>query len=212
MNKYVYCLNNPLKYVDHAGTETEPSDSEKIEDIFKRLQYIDPNALSEVQNLLDAGKELETLMKILDLLGFEYSIKGSDALSVQIGKESSYTMEIAHDLKVNGQDVFGCVNGKTISINFSSGKVGDVALAVLHEVCHVVLGGTTAEEIKAEDILIAGPEFSYMQALRAADVEFSEDFKIAIEGAGRGIDAGGKHQVPLSEIVNRWVRGLTVQW
>ncbi len=60
LNRYVYCLNNPLTYTDPAGTGTEPSNEEKIEDIFKRLQYIDPNALSEVQKLLDAGNVKRT--------------------------------------------------------------------------------------------------------------------------------------------------------
>ncbi len=211
LNKYVYCLNNPLKYIDPAGAETEPSNEEKIEEIFKRLQYIDPNALSEVQKLLDAGKEVEALMKILELLGFNYVYKEGDSVSVEINDEW-YVMGAVEDLKVNGQDAFGCVSGKTISINFSSGKVGDVALTVLHEVSHIACGGTTADEIAAEDVLLAGPEFSYMQALCSFGVEFSYDFKIVAEGAALGLDPDEKHRVPLSEITFRWVRGLTVQW
>ncbi len=99
LNRYVYCLNNPLKYIDPAGTETEPPDPQQTaEEVFKRLQYIDPNALNEVQGLLDAGKQLEALMKILELLGFEYACKGDGTLSVEIGKENWYTMKIDNNL------------------------------------------------------------------------------------------------------------------
>ncbi|MGC1122639.1 MAG: hypothetical protein WBA22_16270 [Candidatus Methanofastidiosia archaeon] len=56
-NKYAYCLNNPLKYVDPTGTDQEDT-QETVEDIFRRLQAVDPNALIEIQAALDNG-ELE---------------------------------------------------------------------------------------------------------------------------------------------------------
>ena len=51
LNRYVYCLDNPLKYIDPVGTD--PQDT--VEEIFDRLLDIEPEEYAEVQGLIDAG-------------------------------------------------------------------------------------------------------------------------------------------------------------
>lgn len=50
LNRYVYCLNNPLKYVDPSGTDPQ----EAVEEIFQRLQNVDLAVLEELQELVDS--------------------------------------------------------------------------------------------------------------------------------------------------------------
>jgi RHS repeat-associated protein len=211
LNRYVYCLNNPLVYIDPAGTEPQ-GPQQAVEEAFKRLQYIDPDDLSEIQTLLDTGNQLEAFMRILELLGFEFACKGDNTLSVKIGG-GLYTMNIVHDLKVNGQDAWGATNNSenTIFINFSRGKVGDVTLTVLHEVSHAILGGTTGEQIEREHQFIFGVEYSYMVALGLCGVEFSKDFRADLEGDVLVFDPEKEHRVPVFEIMKRWTQGWKIR-
>jgi RHS repeat-associated protein len=213
LNRYAYCLNNPLKYVDPAGTDEENT-QETVEDVFRRLQLIDPNALIEIQALIDSGDQFKALCEILDLLGFTYEDKGNETLSVEIGG-NSFTMKVDNTIGDWGQTI-----DENISINFSSGAVGDVTLTVLHEASHAALGGyTSLEESREQHQSIYNVEYSYMVALQKFGVQFSSgnflegeyDF---VGHVVRLRDAYGcvpEKQVPISEILRRWTRGVRAQ-
>jgi len=149
LNKYVYCLNNPLKYIDPTGEGIRDT----VEDTFKRLEGVNPDDLAEVQELIDAGQEVEALKKILELLGFEYADNGDGTLTIELGEGKEFTVKIDNSLKVMGQSAYGATDhgNDVISINVAlTGNVGDIVLTVLHEVCHGILGGTDSDEVKRE--------------------------------------------------------------
>jgi RHS repeat-associated protein len=217
LNRYVYCINNPLTYVDPTGMQSQDP-QQTVEDIFGKLQDINPNELKDIQELLDAGEQLEALMKILDLLGFEYIPMEDGTLSVDLGDDNWYTIKIDNEM-----GNWGSTNNhplvKTISIRFSSGKVGDVTLTLLHEICHAALGGTTKEEIIKEHTHIYSVQYSYMLALNDFGVPFScEDIRkggrynywLHMFGELREYDPEGINRVPVSEILKEWERWRNV--
>ena len=166
------------------------------------------------------GKELEAFMKILELLGFAIEDNGNGTLSVKIG-ENEWTMKIDNNLKdpITGLSAWGLTDHdtKTISINFTSGKLGDVTLTILHEVCHAVLGPWD-QDIQHD--FIYSVEHSYMVALRALGVEFSAggiqdnkllpNFVLHIKAQASIHDPHGYHRVPPLEVAKiltrRWKR------
>ncbi len=97
----------------------------------------------------------------------------------------------------------------TISINFSSGKVGDVTLTILHEACHIVLGECeTGEEMDRQHDFIYGVEYSYMVALSGLGVDFSHgdsrkgerNFVLHLTSQVAA-HSGTAHQIPLTVVV-----------
>ncbi len=174
LNRYVYCLNNPLRYIDPTGNQSDEF-QDKVEDVFARLSNVDPEQLSEIQEQLDSGDitALKALMMILELLGFWVEKNKNGTFTIRIGEEE-WTVGIDNNLKDPGSGLraWGLANHdeKTITINFSTGKVGDITLSVLHEVSHAVLG---PGDISKQHYHIYSVEHSYMVALRALGVEFS---------------------------------------
>jgi len=211
LNRYVYCLNNPLKYVDPTGTDEEPKTAqEKVEDVFSRMQNVDSEELVEVQELMDEGKFLEALIRILELLGFEFWDNEDGTLTMKIG-EDEWTVIIDPELvdPKTGQPARGLVDDEdpdnlTIYIRFTSDdKAADITLTVLHEVSHVVLG---CKDTKKEHKYIYGVEYSYMVALYGAGFEFSESFWSHIVGRYER-ESDKRFKVQTVEICKKWVRG-----
>ncbi|MGC1123365.1 MAG: RHS repeat-associated core domain-containing protein, partial [Candidatus Methanofastidiosia archaeon] len=213
LNRYAYCLNNPLKYTDPTGTDGEDS-QKKVEDVFATLQNINPDALKEIQELLDSGqiRPVKALEMILELLGFTVTYLGGNDLSVVINGTPT-TMKAVTSLIVNGQEAWGAVTPDGIRINISSGKIGDFTLTMLHEISHVALPG---DDQGAEHPFIWGVEYSYFLALSWAGVEFSNEdlqkggrwnFALHAYDKVRECDRGGQHRVSLDQILRRWMEG-----
>jgi RHS repeat-associated protein len=180
LNRYAYCLNNPLKYIDPTGMEEESkSAQQKVEEVFESLQDVDPDDLAEVQDLIDAGNYIEALEMMMELLDYDCWLNDDGSLTVIIDDEE-WTMIIDNELKdeKSGEPAHGTTNhdNNTIKLNFSSGKVGDVILSALHEVCHAILGGTTFEAVDKEHEFIFGVEFNYMIALNGQGVHPSNSY------------------------------------
>ena len=69
MNRYVYCLNNPLKYTDPMGNKPK-TPQEIIEEIFLKMDNMDQKTLAEMQELINAEKYFEALELALRVLGY----------------------------------------------------------------------------------------------------------------------------------------------
>ncbi len=209
LNRYVYCLNNPLTYTDPAGTKGVRA-QDIVEEIFARLQSVDPDELAEIQEALN-NKSLtliDALIKILDLLGFAHKTEDGN-LMVDIGDNNWFGMNLVENLRnEHGLSCFGITdnNNKVISLNLSISKVGDLALTLLHEVCHGTLGADTFGEMEKEHSFIYGVEVSYMEALNAFDVAFSSNFKTSLAVDASRCDPRRIHRVPIVEISEKWLR------
>ena len=207
LNRYVYCLDNPLRYIDPTGE----SILDTVKNTFGRLESLEPEDLEEVQDLLDAGKELEALMKIFLLLGFDITDNGNGTLNLNLGEGKQFTVNIDNNLidPDNGQPAWGLTDNEnfTISINLSTKKAGDATLTVLHEVCHGLLGNTRSDIIRVEHEFIYPVEQAFMNAMiNSSNIEFSRKFQNHIIGQ----TAIQKRHVPIVDVLNRWKRGWRI--
>jgi RHS repeat-associated protein len=211
LNKYVYCLNNPLKYIDPSGNESEDPQY-IVEQVFKKLQNIDPEQFAEIQEKIDSGEitELEAVAEIIDLLGYTIDWENStdDYLSVVINSDLTINVVINNELKdEEGNTLWGQYDRKNhvLSINFSlSENVADIALTFCHEMSHAMLTGSGLS-YKEEHEIIYGVEYSYMTAFRLLGVTFSDHFIGHLWGQMYAHDRAFAHTVPLPEVLRRYL-------
>ena len=214
LNTYTYCLNNPLRYVDPTGHESEDPGQSKdpqeiVEEIFSQLKNVDPAELQEIQKLIDEGEYLEALKNVCELLGYDVRENDEWSVNITIGDEE-WTIYAAPNLERNGESAYGLTlpENNTIYIRFTSEtKIGEVALTLLHEVCHAVLGGTTKEQIYAEHQLIYSAQFSCMASLLWFDVEFSDKYKEHIDRQMKAYDSFEVYRFPITNLINNWICG-----
>ncbi len=216
LNRYVYCLNNPLKYIDPAGTETQVEDPQAaVEKVFQRLMNIDPEAYAEIQQQLDDGtiSAIEALVKILELLGFHIeSVNYADeSVKIQVPEGSGIsiiTVQIKNNLvDERGQPLYGQFDRttQTALINFArSGKVTDIAAIICHEVSHSVLG--TALDKRTQDSIIYGVEYSYLTFLEGVGVRYSYNYKDLHLNAQAAVqDPSKMYRVLFQKILAQWL-------
>ena len=153
------------------------------------------------------------LVRILELLGFDVTREG-ETLKIAIG-DKEWIVEVDNNLidPKSGFPAWGLTVPKeagtkendTILINFGlGGTAADMALTVLHEVSHAVLG---CKDERKEHEYIYGVEYSYMVCLRALGYQFSQDFQEHIVARSKRYDPDRIHRVPIIEICKKWVRG-----
>lgn len=208
LNKYVYCMNNPLKYTDPTGNSAQDA----VEEIFESLKNIDPDEYDEIQEKVDSGEmtELEAVKKILELMGYfaRFSEDGNSLEVILKGDADGklITVKIDNQLKKYGEyDVGSC----TVSINFQrSGKVTDVGLILAHEISHATL--TISKKYRHIDMpeqekIIYGVQYSYMTALRYLGVEYSKEYSDHVFRMRNYHNPQGEHHVPISQILRRWL-------
>ncbi|MBU7017201.1 MAG: RHS repeat-associated core domain-containing protein [Theionarchaea archaeon] len=207
LNRYIYCLNNPLKYVDPAGESVRSV----VEDTFRRLEGVDPEDLEEIQKLINAGEQAAALNKILTLLGFTFVDNKDGTFKVQIEGDTWYTMAIDNNLKVRGIDAYGSTDHdkELISINFDRTRVaGDIMLTVLHEMCHGFLGGRYNDEVYLEEKRIYEVELSYTNALNSFGLVSDRFMKhIKAEATNYGVFLP---RLPFSNILKSWHGGCKI--
>lgn len=211
LNKYIYCLNNPLRYIDPTGNQPEDP-QEIVEKIFEDLQNIDPETYAELQEKVENGTmtPLEALAEIIELLGYTIIWEEStdEYLTIRINDELKYTVLINPDLKDQyGQPLWGeCDRGnKIISINFQrSGNVADMALIFLHEMSHAILTGSGLTTYQEHQISYS-VAYSYMTAFGTLGVEYSDGYSGHIFGQAYVHDRRGAREVPIPEILKRWL-------
>ena len=210
LNKYIYCLNNPMKYIDPTGNQTQDP-QQAVEDVFAGLQNIDPETYEELQEKVENGTmtPLEALAVIIGLMGYTilWDESTDDYLSIKINDEK-YTVQIVPDLKnERGDSLWGECNRdtKVISINFQrSGNVADMALIFCHEVSHAVLTGSGLSQ-KREHQISYSVAHSYISAYKILGFEFSFDYSTHVFSMVFSLDRRGFHLVPLPEILERWI-------
>jgi len=202
MNRYVYCLNNPLKYTDPAGLDPQ----ETVEEIFDNLLDIDSEEYAEIQALIDAEKYLEALAKIIELLG--YRIDSVDAksksLTVIVENGLQITIKVDNDLKDYGK--FDPLT-QTASINFTkTGKVEDIALTAVHEISHAVLCAKYDIDTQDQEPIIYGVQTSYMNVLWWSGVEYSKAYIDHVGRMTKQYSSDRVYHVPLSKILKKWIQ------
>ena len=201
LNRYVYCLNNPLKYIDPAGTDPK----ETVEEIFQRMQNVDPATYAELQKQVDseAMTALEALKVIMELLGYKIDERSSTDEVLKVIVEGGLVLSFGID---NTIAEWGTIDPETstIKINFGkSGKVADMALIALHEVCHAVLGGKHGDQ-HYEHQFIYSVQYSYASALKSIGVEVSEAYRNHLWVEAHQHDRSFFNEVPIPDIVERW--------
>ncbi|MBU7046119.1 MAG: RHS repeat-associated core domain-containing protein [Theionarchaea archaeon] len=204
LNKYVYCLNNPLKYIDPTGAEEETA-QQIVEDIFERMQNVSPEQLAEIQELLDSGEitAFVALGMILELLGYEFREKEKGIYEIWVDDDSVVTMRVD-----NSMSDWGSINPQgDITINVrKSGNLADVALTVLHEISHAVLK-LHFGDVDYEHQIIYYVQYSYISAFERVGVEFSGSFKTHVKGEVLNRGTAGIEKISLYKIVEKWLRG-----
>ncbi|MGC1122640.1 MAG: hypothetical protein WBA22_16275 [Candidatus Methanofastidiosia archaeon] len=97
------------------------------------------------------------------MLGFAVK-EESGTLSIEVGEDNWFSVKI--DNSISG---WGTIDGRDVLINFTSGKVGDITLTILHEVSHLVLGKCFTKEQDAEQHRsIYNVEYSYLDHFLSA--------------------------------------------
>ena len=210
LNRYVYCLNNPLTYIDPAGTNSSDP-RQAVEDIFNTLSNLNPETLIEIQEKVDKGEmtALDALEMIIELLGFTVTWKDAehDMLGVEINGSLILRVQLKEDLKTErGNPVYGLYRCKTASLDFQkTGNVGDLALIFLHEASHAVLEDFGLG-IPKEEQIIYSVEFSYMIASRltCANAPYSKTYMRHVVSQAFIRDPTGIYQPSIPEILERW--------
>ncbi|MGD2248993.1 MAG: RHS repeat-associated core domain-containing protein [Candidatus Methanofastidiosia archaeon] len=214
LNKYIYCLNNPLKYVDPSGNESkDPQDA--VEEIFESLKNLSPEIVAELQEKVDSGEmtEFQALVHIIEVLGFTVLWADSDRnfLSVKISDDLIIRVRIKERLKdEKRKSLHGKYNPKTKTafIDFSKTvNVGDMALIFLHEASHGVLY-TLDMDIPPEkqEKIIYGVQFSYMVASRltSVDAQYSTRYMRHVSNLSSIYDPSGIYRPSILDILERW--------
>jgi RHS repeat-associated protein len=211
LNKYIYCLNNPLKYIDPTGNNAEtPQDA--VEDVFDTLHNIDPETYAEIQAKVDNGEmtPIEALALIIEFLGYTilWTNPSDMCLCMEISDGFAVTVVIDNELKdKRGMPLWGEYDPdtETVSINFNrSGNVADVALVFLHEASHAILDDSGLS-IPEQEQLIYSVEYSYMLASRFWGVEYSDLYRTHIFSQVFIRDRSGFYQPPFPGILERWL-------
>jgi RHS repeat-associated protein len=210
LNRFIYCLNNPLRYIDPTGNEsTDPQ--EIVEQVFEKLQSIDPETYAEIQEKLDKGEitELQAVAELIELMGYTIDWENStDAyLSVEIDEGATITVEIDNNLANDkGNSLYGQYDreNKVLSINFQKhGKIAEVALTICHEMSHAFLTDLKLH-INQEHAIIYSVEYSYMAALDFMGVEITQSFWNHVHSQMAGNDSKGYHVISMYEFLDRW--------
>ena len=209
LNRYVYCLNNPLKYIDPGGTDPQ----ETVEEIFQRLQNVDLAVLEELQELVDSEimTTLEALKVILELLGYRIDPDNTTDKVLRVIVEGGLLLSFEIDDTIPEWGKFDTATS-TIKVKFAkSGKVADMALTALHEICHAVLGGQYGDQ-DYEHQFIYSVQYSYAFALKSLGVDISAGVFLTGEVGylnhlwveAHEHDPSFLHEVPIPDIVEKW--------
>jgi RHS repeat-associated protein len=165
LNRYVYCLNNPLKYLDPQGMQTEPVElpdgtiSQPLTDLYSALETalanLSTDQLDKINKLLagsDADK-LQAVMMILEAAGIAFDFnEATNTLSIEFNK-IKFFIEFAN-IREHGKITTGTATGnKFIVLNNNISKAGDLFLTLGHELVHasmVAFHGDVLDTIKQQ--------------------------------------------------------------
>jgi RHS repeat-associated protein len=165
LNWYVYCLNNPIRYVDPLGFQADDA-SEIIEEIFSLLQNMSLGDLDEeIETLLEEKSPFEVLVSLVEKLGLSYTVdyeKEEINITIEAGGLST-------DIVLSNDPTLGLYGhsppGKgIINVNAQNhGTAGDLVATILHEMCHCVLDMTKIKlKPREEETLILSAQLNAM--------------------------------------------------
>ncbi|MBU7017062.1 MAG: RHS repeat protein, partial [Theionarchaea archaeon] len=208
LNKYIYCLNNPLKYIDPTGNNAEtPQDA--VEDIFDTLHNIDPKTYAEIQAKVDSGEmtPIEALALIIEFLGYTIVWEQSTDSSLHVVISDTLEIDAVIDDTISDWGKFDPNTG-IVHVNFSkSNNVADMALIFLHEVSHAVLADFDIG-YEEEHNIVYSVEHSFMTAFQILGVKYSTgpySYSLHIDALAYAHDPRGRHETPLPTILERWL-------
>ncbi len=163
-NRYVYCLNNPLKYVDPQGMDcvyvilpdgTISYEMAKFYNLMQKgLEGLSDQDWEDINELLGSGDptdKIKAVKKILEVAGIEsQGPEGADWVSVTLG-EVTFTIQFAH-LPVGkwGSIEKGAnVYRQTILISDRIFSGGDLFLVLGHELAHAYMVGYHGDTLES---------------------------------------------------------------
>jgi RHS repeat-associated protein len=202
LNRYVYCLNNPLKYIDPAGTDPQ----ETVQNIFNNLLNIDSEEYAEVQALIDDENYLEALKKLLELMGYKITSIDTTNNSLEVTVETGLlvTIQVNNNLRNFGN--FNTVT-QTAFINFKkTGKAEDIAATIAHEISHALLSSEfPALDTQAQEPLIYAIESLYVNILLQGGIGYSEEYVDHTQRMRHYYDPNRVYRIPLGETLRKWM-------
>jgi len=201
LNRYMYCLNNPLKYIDPAGTD--PIDT--VEEIFQRLLTISPEEFEELEKEFEE-LNLEALVKILELLGYrvEKVNPANNSLTLIIDDTSSIDIIVDDTLSDYGR--FN-IEEQEAYINLSKcSTVADMAMVALHEISHAVLSKEGGPDTRVQEAIIYNVQYLYKNALLWGGVNISPEYAKHLDQMENHYDPDGVIQPPISNALVKWMQ------
>ncbi|KYK29890.1 MAG: hypothetical protein AYK19_19090 [Theionarchaea archaeon DG-70-1] len=206
LNRYVYCLNNPLVYVDPTGNESEPSDPQQmVEQIFQRLLKLSPEKYKELQEQFEE-LNLEALVGILELLGYTVRDVNPVNNSLKVIIDDKTEIEIVVDNTLDDYGNFN-VEGQIANINLSKcGTIADVAMVALHEISHAVLSREGGPDMPEQEAIIYTTQYLYKNVLSWGGVELSSGYAKHINRMKNQWNPKGVIQAPISNVLVKWMQ------
>ena len=156
LNRYTYCLNNPLGYIDPAGLDAE----DFVQDIFEHLLKLSPEDLgTDLNELLQQAdnsltKLLEILAELLRKMGFEVTIIAT-CLEVRFQPDEPTAIIEINEEACKSEDAAGFVSttGKIFISYLQHGTVAELVTTILHELSHKTLTGLKLRSSEEESLI-----------------------------------------------------------
>ena len=163
-NRYIYCLNNPLKYIDPRGLDIEfvilpdGTISYEMAELYNKMQKaldsLTEEEWKQINDLLGSGdpaQKMEAIKMILDAAGIEYTYLDADnSVAFNLG-DITFTIQF-HDLPLPiwGTNMVGDDPSKrTILISTHIHKGGDLFLVLGHELAHAYMTAYHGKTLKS---------------------------------------------------------------
>ncbi|MBU7016411.1 MAG: RHS repeat-associated core domain-containing protein [Theionarchaea archaeon] len=165
LNRYVYCLNSPLKYVDPTGLDED----EVVRSIFQRLLNLSPDLLGmDLDEFIEEkGSLIDALMELIELLGYDLVAYNYENNFIVFSTDQGNITLVVDNEKCREESSYGLYDYESETIYISTEKpntIADLVTVFLHEVCHHALSRLYPKEsnLSREHFYIYGAQIEYM--------------------------------------------------
>jgi hypothetical protein len=189
MNLYIYCLNNPVRYVDPLGFNGDEDEEEKAKKIVQEIfNYLNNLGLDTMElSLEEYFGELdivEGMIKLLNDLNFDIEgiTKATEVMTLSDYEEHEVT-KLMFTIKFGDTEVdivlyndenlehYGYAPPETNEIVLNVNKhhtVGELAATMCHELCHRVFTKEMPElKVEAQHAYIFPVQVAYIDTFTA---------------------------------------------